>query len=168
MRLRGYGLFFIPTGLEYKKLYGIVNSLSAQHATSLFTPHLTLIGPLNGDRDYIISKTMELAKTIKKTKIKINGIDWGDDFYKCIFATVENTPELTYAATTSREIFELKSLNFNPHVSLMYGDLPSTKKEGIRQQLGDLEMSFVAERISLFSIEGEVEDWYRIQDFELK
>jgi len=74
------------------------------------------------------------------------------------------------ANKAAREIYRLEPQPaFMPHLSLLYGHLPSSVKEGIAASLGRrFELEFKVSSLHLYLIKGEPAAWRRMASFGLR
>lgn len=164
----GFSLWLQPIGQAYDRLADIIKQLSEQYHTPLFEPHVTLIGGLIGKPEALVTRTAQLAKFIRPSIVTLTTVDYLDEYFRCLFATVEKTKWLADANTKARKIFHREDdPEFMPHLSLMYGDLSPTTKQRIIVEIGSrLEMSFPT-TLHLWSTNGTPQEWYKVQEFSL-
>jgi 2'-5' RNA ligase len=168
-RLKGFSLWLMPSGEVYKRLYSLILQLGRKYNTPIFEPHVTLIGEVQGDEETLILKTIKLASLIKSYKIELNTVEFLDDYFRCLFLRVRETDEVMKANKEARKIFrrEIES-RYIPHLSLIYGHLSHQIKEDLITEIDkEIPTRFEVNSIHLFSINGEVKDWYRVKEFPL-
>lgn len=171
MRTRNrYSLWLMPSGKIYTRLSSIISKLSRNYKTPDFEPHVTLLGGLMGAKEEIIGKTSNLTGHIKPYQLTLTKVDYLDEYFRCLFIKVKKTKLVIDANLEASNFFEYKQYQaYLPHLSLMYGNLPTEVKKEIITKIGkSFAISFKATSIHLFSTQGEPADWYRVKEFPLK
>ena len=101
----GYSIWIVPTGNVKRKLSKLMAELSKKFDAPAFsTPHVTLYENLHGNKNELILKTKELAKSIKPFRIKLTRIDEGKNFDNLVIL-VRKTRELANAYLKAKKIF---------------------------------------------------------------
>jgi 2'-5' RNA ligase len=165
-----YSLWLMPSERLYDKLYSLIQQLSKPYSTPEFEPHVTLINGLTGDLETIILSSAKLASTVRRYDLVLDSIDHRNEFYRCLFAHIRHTDAVLNAHTRARDVFENTAKEkYMPHMSLMYGTLDTRIKKRIIQTIDiDLQGTFTAETIHLYSTTGLPHEWFRIAQFVLK
>ncbi|MBI3671476.1 2'-5' RNA ligase family protein [Candidatus Azambacteria bacterium] len=167
LKTTGYSIWLMPEGPVCHKLQEIIRELSLMNESPCFKPHVTLIGELIGDEDYIMTTTQELAKGLKPFNITMKDSAMSDRSYKAVHVNIFESPEIMEANKKAKEAFHLK-YNFTPHLSLAYCQISDELARSIEIyiRLFDFEyVSFPIDKIHLFKTEGEVKDWKEIATF---
>lgn len=165
-----YSLWLKPTGNIYQELAKIIENLSDKYSAPIFEPHVTLIGRLTDSEDNIIKRILKFVNLIKPIKIKLTGIGYLNEYYRCLFLITEETQSLMNANLKAREIFgRIHDTKFLPHLSLLYGNFDSKLKEEILKSLrGEFDIEFEARSIHLVFTGNKPKDWHEIKRFLLK
>ncbi|MCK5020404.1 MAG: 2'-5' RNA ligase family protein [Candidatus Peribacteraceae bacterium] len=163
----GYSLWIVPEGEVYEKMSEIISKFSKRLSTPVFSPHVTLVGEVEGTEEEVISKTEKLASMIKPFEIKLSGVDKLDHFFRCIFVHAEKTPELMKANEYAKEIFGM-SFEYMPHLSLVYRNLSDEQKEEIISEIGKIDKSFLVNSIHVVLTNGQTEDWKKVRKVFIK
>lgn len=169
-KAKGYSLWLIPSGNAYNRLENIISELSKQYSAPFFEPHVTLIGGIKDSEENTLSKTSQLANSVRPFRVTLTEVQYLDEYFKSLFIRAKETDELMKANSKARETFNLQNdSDYMPHLSLMYSNSPTRIKEEIIEKIGkDIAVKFDVKNIHLFSTEGEVGDWYKIKKFDLK
>jgi len=130
-----YSLWFVPKGEKLEFLQQRIGDLSRKHKGPIFIPHITLIGNIRMTEEAVLAKSKQLANLLRPFPVVLNGVSYGDEYYRCIFASVEKSDPLTKAHEQALEIFETTPGEFMPHLSLLYGNHEITQKEKIAAEL---------------------------------
>lgn len=169
MTTKGYSIFLIPSGETFKNLSKIINRLSAKYDSPRFEPHVTLIGGVEDSEEQIINKTKKIATFLQSFEIQLVGIDHLNYYLKALFLEVDQTKQVMQANIKASRIFNMES-GYEPHLSLLYGNFPKKLKQSIIKDLDkkNLNLSFVVDKIYLYKVDGEVNDWQKVAEFQLK
>jgi len=98
-------------------------------------------------------------------------IGYLDEYFKCLFIRVKKTHNLMQGHMRAREIFEWQSeAEYMPHLSLVYGNLPSmTKKEIVSDLRRNLRpIGFDVKTVQLVVTEGQPKEWTLMKELRLK
>ena len=160
----------MPTGEVRQRLAGTILDLSREYATPAFAPHVTLAGGIVGPAREVSSKMRDLARRIPPFPVRLTTVDGLDDYFRCLFVRVATARPIMTANKAAREIYRLEPQPaFMPHLSLLYGHLPSSVKEGIAASLGRrFELEFKVSSLHLYLIKGEPAAWRRMASFGLR
>jgi 2'-5' RNA ligase len=170
LRPPSYSLWLMPTGEVRRRLAGTILDLSREYAAPAFEPHVTLAGGIVGPPREVASKMRDLARRIPPFTVRLTAIDGLDDYFRCLFVRVAATHPIMTANKAAREVFRLgPQPGFMPHLSLLYGHLPSSVKEGIIASVGRrFELEFKVSGLHLYLIKGEPAAWRRVASFGLR
>ncbi len=151
------------------ELARVIAKLSAEFSAPLFEPHVTLLGELTGTEPELAAKTAQLARRQRPFSVQLGAVGFLDEYYRCLFIRLEETPPLLEANERAREIFGRQAdARYMPHLSLLYAQLKPEIKASIIARIGDrFAYSFAVESLYLFSTRGEPKEWYRIGEFSL-
>lgn len=160
----GYALWLMPSGEVRQRLAGTILELSRQYGTPAFQPHVTLAGSIVGPAREVTSKMKDLAGRISPFTVRLTTADGLEEYFRCLFVRVAQTHPLLSGNEAARAIFRLpKRPAFMPHLSLLYGSLPSKEKETIVASLGrQFELEFKATSLHVYLIKGEPAAWRRV------
>lgn len=159
-----YSLWLEPGGDIAYKLKEQIRELSEKYETPKFSPHLTLLGSLEGSETELTSLTNTLASSSKVFTINLTKAGYRDRFYQSLFIHAEESSELMTLRNTAVGLFEVAEQDgFMPHLSLMYGDISQNKKQRILNLIGrEFYLQFKAKHIALVKTSGIPEDWKRM------
>lgn len=164
-----FSIWILPEGEVYDTLHSAIRQLSKPYGTPEFEPHITIIGTLTGRRRQITEKTARLAAMMEPFDVTLKDVDRLNEYFRCLFIRVEKTAAIMDANMKARSIFDQsRSADYMPHLSLMYGDIDTTVKKAIIKTIGnDLQCSFPAADIHLYSTTGAPENWHRVHSCHL-
>jgi 2'-5' RNA ligase len=159
-----YSLWLMPPGEVRQRLVGTILDLSRAYATPVFEPHVTLAGGIVGPAREVASKMKDLARRIPPFTARLTVVDGLDEYFRCLFVRLATTHPIMWANRTAREVFALpKQPAFMPHLSLLYGNLPPSVKEGIIASLSrQFELEFKVNSLHLYLIKSEPAAWRHV------
>lgn len=115
-------LWALPAAPEGAKLRAVVAELARQYDAPVFEPHLTLgLGGVEA-----------LARVPQRAfRLRVAALDFTAEFTKTLFLRFEPSPGLV----AFRAALGLLALDdYDPHLSLLYRDLPVARKAAIARQ----------------------------------
>jgi 2'-5' RNA ligase len=159
----------MPTGEVRQRLAGAILELSREYATPAFEPHVTLAGGIVGPAREVVARMRELARRIPPFTVRLTAVDGLDEYFRCLFVRVATTHPIMTANNAAQEVFRLRRQPaFMPHLSLLYGHLPSSVKQRIVASLSrQFELEFKARSLHLYLIRGAPQAWRRVARFGL-
>ena len=164
-----YTLWLAPAGNAYRKLHAMISMLSRTYKTPLFEPHVTLLPKILLSEEGVIKRTAGLAKQLGPYEIKLSKPGFTDHYLKCLFLHVEMTKEVMQANRIARNVFDMDSnAPYEPHLSLMYGNISRGEKEKIIKDLADIEIRFKVNSIGLYLFNRDDTKWAKVREFNLE
>jgi 2'-5' RNA ligase len=165
-----YAVWLMPSGQLYDRLARVIFELSRKYGTPAFEPHVTLLAHIPGTEDTVASRCEQLANRIEPYVVRLTRLDRLNEYYRCLFVRVLETPAVVEANSEACQVFEVqKAQPYMPHLSLLYGDFSEVTKneivEGLRESW-DLEFS--VDRFHLIDGRGGPTDWRRVKEFALR
>ena len=165
-----YSIWLIPYGSSNKKLSEIIYKLSKRfshsHQTPNFEQHVTLIGKIKANEKEIIKKAEDLASRTEPFHLKLGNTEHSENYFKCLFAQVENTHELTKIRKNAEQTFCCHEPYF-PHLSLMYGRFLREERESLTHEIGNLEIRLDMRKTAVYLTSGITEEWNCLATFDL-
>lgn len=166
-----YSVWIKPQGNIKRKLSKLMIKLSNKFDAPKFsTPHITLYENLQGDKNKLILKTKELAKSVRPFKLKLTQIDDGRNF-KNLVILVKKTKELMDAYFKAKDIFGVKpkKKEYIPHLTLLLKDISQSERKKIIEDIGEnFNLEFEVKSIYLVPIGKNPLKWIPIKRFNLK
>lgn len=160
----------MPRGDVCDRLARIIHRLSARYGGPQFSPHVTLLGSCVGPRRDLICRSARVAAALRPFTIRLEEIDFLDEYFRCLFVHAALTEPLRKAHQAARQAFgHEREPAFMPHLSLLYGNFPHSLKEGILAEMGRrLDLQFKVRSLHLYRTDGEPRPWRRVASFGLK
>lgn len=170
MNPQTYHHWFKPSGVAYDVLARTIRDLARNLNAPTFEPHISLIGNLDGTEEAIIQKTEQLASQLEPFTATLTKASYRDTHFNCLFMLVEQTPPLMQAHRVASEFFHKPPQDFMPHVSLVYGSYPESRKQFIIANLpDDVRTSFEVTMLYLVRANSpDPKDWQEIGSFPMK
>jgi hypothetical protein len=129
-------------------------------------PHVSILGGIELPADEAKRRLERLADGFLPFSVRLGRLDWYNEYFRCFFARVEAGPELLSLYRRAQEVFEINPRDaYEPHVSLIYGEVDEQKKKDLAVDLGGmLDVSFQANGLCLVDATGDVpvEQWHAI------
>jgi 2'-5' RNA ligase len=165
-----YALWFKPSGKVFQTLSRTIRKLATELNTVVFEPHVTLLANLGGNEQEIAQRSEELSGQIKPHKISLTEPGYQDEYFKCVFIRVKKTQSVINANACAGRIFKRPPEIYEPHVSLVYGDLPEERKKVIVRGLPeDVGTDFEANTVYLIRADSpDPRDWHELAAFHLE
>lgn len=117
---------------EDKPLHNVMEELAGRFEAPKFIPHLTMRAvqvPLDRVEE-AKSVVRRIAHTFKPITLKVSGVGYADNLFQSLFLKFEESPELNdLYQTIERVLEEYGDYSFEPHLSLLYKELPEEKKK---------------------------------------
>lgn len=134
----------------------------------LFPLHLTLLSGIETTPERGAARLRTLAARLNPFPVRLGSIDWRRERYRCLFVSAEPDAALVTAQRLCCEIFQARpEAPFEPHVSLLYGDIDDALKREIAAELGgSLDLVFTADTAQLVeaSAQRPVEAWRTLSE----
>lgn len=163
-------LWLMPDDAAFERLSQLIESLSSYHHTPRFEPHVTLLSGIEDSPGLAIQKAGQLAQAIgKPVRASLTRIEYLELYYKCLFFRTDESEELFEARGLAEELFEHTNIQpFIPHISFLYGSLPTFTKQNIIQTLGDsFFMDFYLSELHLVETALTPDKWQTLARFRL-
>ena len=154
-------LWLMPPAPTQQRFAALIDRLSRRVGTPCFIPHVTLIGSLFSPESEVVRCVEQLASTLAPIPVRLAGLGWSDQYYRCLFMRAEPSAELLAAHREASDRLGVPpEADFFPHLSLIYGNLAENEKTQIVQEIGaSFDVSFTAAQICLCRPVGSPEQW---------
>jgi 2'-5' RNA ligase len=115
-------------------------------------------------------KSAQVAAALRPLVIRLGQIDFFDEYYRCLFVRAALTEPLRKAHRVAHETLgHGREPSYMPHLSLLYGNLDRSIKEGLIAELGPrLDLEFKVRSLHLYLTHGDPRYWRRVASFTLK
>lgn len=162
-------LWLMPDGEAYNLLQELILDLSQTHDTPRFEPHITLLSGITDEEDLAIEKTRHFAFNTQPITAALTHIEYLELYYRCLFFRADTSEQLMQARQQAEQLFEHTQIQpFIPHVSFLYGAMPTFQKEAIINDLGNrFLMSLKMNMLRLVRTQRTPEYWELVAEFPL-
>jgi 2'-5' RNA ligase len=157
----GISLWLVPEGSARDRLSRVIDRLAARLGTVPFPPHVTLLAGLTRPEEEARVAAAVLASSFARFAVRLGGVGGSDAFFRCLFLRAERTEALLAAhAAAARAFGRDPDPGFDPHLSLVYGELARGTRVELAQELRSIaESRFDVDRLHVWSTEGPVHEW---------
>lgn len=147
-------------------LQKIIVALGKEYGAPVFRPHLTIYGGSPSETMQGKEAVIKAIVGIKPFEVYLEKLDFTDDFFKTVFISLFDHPLLSHISWDLKQSLEPASgYSFKPHISLIYKELSTEKKQEIIKKL-NIKESFTVQKITV-SIPGSgKKDWRDIASWQ--
>jgi 2'-5' RNA ligase len=165
-----YHLWLKPSGPAYDILAGTIRELARELQVAPFEPHVTLLAYLDGTEAEHRRRTADLADRLRPFECVLTKVAYLDEHFRCLFMLVDPAVDIMSCHTMATQAFDKPTEAYMPHVSLVYGTFPeSRKKEVIAKLSPEVRTSFVVKSVILLESESmEPKDWHEIAEYPFR
>ena len=167
-KISKYSVWLMPGADVRNRVQNKIIKLSEKNKTPVFDPHITLVSNIIGTEKEVVRKTRKLAESLEPFMIRLEKIGFSDDYFKCLYSKVKDNNLLKKANSAAKKIFGFEeSLEYDPHMSLMYGTVSDEiKKKIMKYCLTDFSENFYVDRIFLV-LSNSKNEWTIVRQFLL-
>jgi 2'-5' RNA ligase len=161
----GYSLWLLPEPEERARLEALIERLSSRLGTVPFTPHVTLLGGLQGAEEWLVDRMHELVRDLPPLTLRLTRTDGQDAFFRCFYVEVEGAAALDVSHARAVAHLGVRTPPpFFPHLSLVYGRLSLAQKQGLAGELRPAVEGRVVRftELRLVQTDGHVTDWVTV------
>jgi Cyclic phosphodiesterase-like protein len=139
MGKRLLSIWLRPSAEQSADLATLIRRLAGEHATTSFPPHVTVVG----DTDRLCSDSFDaLTSVAHRTsclQLTALSLKHTSAYHKCVFFVCEAVPALLELRATCAQLLEYDITSvYQPHLSAIYGHLPTSTRTQIAGQLASL------------------------------
>jgi len=130
--------WLIPTQKDIKRLRLVMDSLSKEYDTPNFLPHITLYSAAipQSHADLVRKAVSESVASLTSCAVTTTGIGTSEAYFQAVTLrlTLNSCLKKIYDAL-HKKLSAYGSYSFNPHLSLMYGELNEKTRTKIAREL---------------------------------
>jgi 2'-5' RNA ligase len=162
-----YHLWLKPSGKSYDVLVKTIRDLARTLDVEPFEPHVTLLAYLDGTESEHRQRAAALARSATPFECVLTRAAYLDEHFRCLFMLVDQTPAVMECHSRAVQAFEKPGEAYMPHVSLVYGTFPeSRKKEIIATLPPEIRTPFAVQSVILLKSESmRPKDWHEIAEY---
>lgn len=132
-----FSLWLALPAAARERFQALIARLAARLDTPVFPPHVTLLGGLSGEEPDLCRRAARLARELQPFDVRLLGLAWRDEYYRCLFVEVAPSRALRDAFDAAQGVFGRREPGaFYPHLSLVYGDLGEPEKQTVADDIG--------------------------------
>jgi 2'-5' RNA ligase len=165
-----YHLWLKPSGSAHEVLAGTIQRLARELQVAAFEPHVTLLAYLDGTEREHGLRTAELAERMAPYQCVLSRAAYLDEHFRSLFMLVDPAPAIMSCHAMAAQAFGKAAEPYMPHVSLVYGSFPESRKlEIIRTLLPEVRTSFLVNSVILLRSDSmEPKDWHEIAEYPFR
>ena len=161
-----YALWLMPPPACADALQQVIRNLAQTYGTPYFAPHLTLLGTLSARREYLVSRTRQIAAELHRITLRPARIESEDSYFRCLYIEFAQSAELAQSRETAAAALDQPPGIFSPHMSLYYGRLASTARNRLKHALArEMPDTVPLNRLALVDISLSVKFWHEIAEY---
>lgn len=116
----------------------ILNNISKKLNSVKIIPHITLVSSFHNQKDYSIEKLREVIINEQCFRLKSSKIDIGSEYFQTLFIKIRIDSKIESLRNKFLKYFICKEVgNYNPHMSLAYGNFTDYEKNDIIKSSGN-------------------------------
>ncbi len=155
-----YALWLKPESEVRDILKRIIDRLAGEFDAPVFEPHITIASGIRMNVDEMVGRLEGVAKTADPMTLYLGDTDFLDSYYRSLFIRIAPNDALLALREHSLREFRLEHEPYLPHISLMYREMDSGKKQKIIEKVGKrFDLVFIPDKIHLVRISGPTETW---------
>lgn len=165
-----FSLWLLPDDTTSQTLSELMKQLRDRHGGPEFAPHITLFGLITGTEQELGSGLDKLAKQLDAFEVHTKSL-WGkSDYFKCFFIQLNNSAELLRTRQLASDILAARmDSNYNPHISLLYGNQIRKHRAELVSELKDvIPEKITVDRLQLVKLDVSVANWQVINTCQMK
>lgn len=153
-----------------EELAPLISELARRFDTPSFAPHVTLVGSIEGSKWEVVAKCTLLTSEVHRVRIETAELGYDEEFFRALYLRVASSSSLMAARSRAVEVFALHPAEeYDPHLSLLYGNLSLSTKVSIARELGARSpLGFEAAALHLFDTAGPVPEWHQVGAFPIQ
>ncbi len=162
---RHISYWLIPTKEDHAVLQTVIDGLASRFEAPTFPPHLTLFaGPATADEEprHVLES---LPSELVPKRLAVNRVDVSDHFTMTLFLQLQPDPQLITLHERIQSIAPPSKYCFDPHLSLLYLDLPLPVKQCLANEINRPLEEIRFDRIRAVSHPSIIETRKDIEDF---
>ena len=133
----------------------------------LFKVHLTLSGPFQILDEKILGELEDLAMTNSVLEMRTNGYGTEDNIFQSFYVQIQVSPELLYLKDRLDDLLNMPPKEYNPHISLFYGNKEPSIKDQIISKLDSPPGMITLNKLSIVEIVDDIASWKVLYSYPL-
>ena len=166
----GLSLWLVPSEPARTELELLISRLGRRLGCPPFAPHVTVaFWDRAAPPAAIEAAAAALARETRPVDATLVRVAAGCRFFQCVLAHLGDSAELRAPNAAVQRAFGTANL-YEPHLSLVYGDLPDATRRAVALEAGALlaGRALTLDRLQLWDTRGPVDAWALLRDFDLQ
>ena len=153
---------------DEKFLQDIINDLSKKYNSISFKPHITGYELMDIELDKISTICKNISSRFQPFSVEFSNIFFSNDLWKTLFVNLKTSIVMNEIHNNLKNEFQkIETDVLNPHISLIYKNMPSNYKKEIIKNI-KLKKQFKINSISILNYSNKIENWKIVEKFILK
>lgn len=165
-----FGLWLMPEAGARDDLRARIAGLARGYGGVPFEPHVTLLGGVNDEAAGLAARLQTLAAQLRVMTVRPAEIQHRPEYFRCLYIKIVPDAALDRARGLARSLFRHgATAPFEPHISLLYGDLPEALKGTVAARLARwLPRTLRLDRLALYDLAGSPDAWSEMDAVSLR
>jgi 2'-5' RNA ligase len=161
-------LWLVPTAEDEGRYTALIGRLARRYGTPRFHPHLTLLGGV-GHGDDALDAAERIAAEVPPFHIALTRVVTRPEYFRAVVVEAAPSLDLLYVHHLARHALDRLEdpAPFEPHLSLLYGHFHADVRRQLVAELPDVRARLRADRIAVWSTEGDPSRWHEVERFDL-
>ena len=160
-------IWLTPAKEDAAYLQNIINELASVYQVPVFSPHMTLLSPVDLNVNELRSVLTNVAQEIAPLFVTMSGLNHTNNIWKTVFIELEESLELVHLQQGLVSQFpSAPPYEFLPHISLIYKEMLDEQKEDIICNLS-VRNSYKMDKIIAMRTGPNVDQWENITEVQL-
>ena len=158
----GYALWLLPEPRAFARLGRVIAEIARTEGSPRFEPHVTLLSRIGLEARDAIDRARTLAGAFVPMDVLLARAAQRPEFYRALYLEVEGGDLHGARLRAAAAMGMTPSVEYRPHLSLLYGDRPATTKDAILDRIGrNWNESCLLDRLAVVRPEGPADSWTR-------
>ena len=157
---RRFALWLVPAEPVRAELAAIIRRFAKQYDAPIFDPHVTVYGGCFTGADAMCELLDAVVTNVPPVTLTVTKLDWTAEFFKTLFIAFEHNDELANLSEQMRRgLSRPAPYGLQPHLSLLYKQMPTDQKRRIIADLGPLPSRIACDETRIVSPANPTAAW---------
>jgi len=169
-----FSLWLIPEEKWEKRLTSLIVKLARDYQRLPFTPHATVVTGITGSEEAVVAATAVLAESTAPPVATVEKLAAENSYYRFLYCALTKSPAMACLNERACNVFNLASLEYHPHVSLVYADPAALDASVVVSALAESSAPPVRgdvlrfDRLVLMETSGGEREWEKAAEYPLR
>jgi 2'-5' RNA ligase len=160
-------VWLLPRQADRESLVEIINDLAKRHSSPRFVPHVTIAGPLTASASQVSRKLEELACQMQPFDVLTTVVMHSNSRFKAVFVGLAPHDRFRIMRSDLAQAWpEIRETEFQPHISLIYKQMPEREREAIVASLTP-QLSYSFDEVAIVAPGGKGKDWLDVRSWRV-